>query len=81
MESEWYVTIVNSALLAGRGHVVYDREVQEVGSIHKENLASLGRIEFLGQPVLSLFRDFTPSDDDHVVDKALLVGVFRKSCG
>ena len=75
MESEWYVTIVNSALLAGRGHVVYDREVQEVGSIHKENLASLGRIEFLCQPVLSLFRDFTPGDDDHVVDKALLVDV------
>ncbi|MNL75558.1 hypothetical protein D3C87_2013840 [compost metagenome] len=49
----------------GRHH----EEIDDVLSIHKKDLASLGLIQLVADPVASSFGDLTTCDDERMVDQ------------
>lgn len=73
--SEWYVIVRVIAIFIRHRDVVNDEQVQDVVSVHKDNLTSSRCVEPFPQPVLGLFGDLAPRNYDRVVDEPLLVDI------
>ena len=60
---------------SGIGYIVYDKQVQNLGSVHEQNLASLRGIEAFSEPVFRLLRYFSTRHDECMVNQSLLIDV------